>query len=815
MTRTRDPKRPENCRLLGLRRRRRGPSKEDGCQASWQLVVSCAVLVLLTLGATANGKTHRHDFTEKQRVYLAVQALSRAVAGGHSIDRAMLAPLIPEANRGQVLQEVQTLSAKLKAGSVRGIESNRAQFSPAGARSKGDGYVVDGGFAVNASGHWLRTPVTINVATVNGYPVIQNAPEVIAAASALVDSILDPDCFLPTIDMSGQRQVNRQAHGALLSPVAIHNGSSRFNSSLSNAWFDGHDIFSRPYAVFCMEWDDGYLNWLDREFTMISDANWDRIIASSKCFDNDDHDWLQAVGSHGNGTLQFAFPSGFAFMNQKWMVGDGYNHRAMVYNMDNWETGEFTFDYELSEGFGIISDVASAYRPTGTLWPSMADFAILDRDNCHVYTYDYQGNPENSFFYPGAGPGGLDNPTSLAYCRYDIDGYGVPFLYVADDGNKRIDLVDVDQGVYTSSENDFPDDAYLSSVAVDPFSNVWVVDSYHGQIYMLSPNLTTVYAVIGEIGAADDQFYYPTRLATAEGWYCPPPPGGDVLEPIALGDLLITERWGSQTGVRRYVIDCRIDSTWLQYQCQPNDYSADYLNVEWSQAGYSTASMAIYHEGVQLWEWNGADVILGPGVFSPGSGYQFPVDAPDGWYHYSLSINSLFGPTSLTVWDSMFVERHLCCDSGVYASRFEADDPTGELDSRCYYLDDDRFWRCIINARDSCGGDSVTLFMDWQSVATLYPDTTQAPVYEFITRQANDEADTIFFKITSFPSGHSNGSLAEILRLRMIAEPDPFYNDTLYWWEFPWDSVSVYGNLYRRACETPCTPDCGRVSIFV
>lgn len=720
------------------------------------------------------------------------------------LDRAMLAPLIPEKNRQAVLEAVQSLSAELQDGRGASIDPTRTRLTPLGAVSKKGGYLVNGGFTLSVSGHSFRTPVEVDIGCAGGYPLIRNASKVVATVAGFVDSMLDRAATLAPADLAENRQVNRQGAGALLAPTVIYNGSSRFNSSLSHSWFNGHDIFSRPYAVFCMEWDDGYLNWLDREFTMISDANWDRIIASSKCFDNDDHDWLQSIGSHGNGTLEFAFPSGFAFMNQKWMVGDGYNHRAMVYTMDNWETGEFTFDYEISDDFGIIADVASAYRPSGTLHPEMADFAILDRDNCRVYTYDYQGNPEGSFFDPGTWPGQLDNPTSLAYCRYYVDGYGFPVVYVADDGNKRISYAYLDYTAYGTSSATFPDDAYLSSVAVDPFSNVWVVDSYHGNIYLMSYNLDTAYAVIGELGTGNDQFYYPMRLATAEGWYSPPPGAGDYLEPIALGDILITERWGSQTGIRRYVIDCRIDSTWLQYECQPNESSPDYLHVEWSQAGYSTASMAVYYQGEQLWSWNEPDVIHGPAVCSPGWGYQFPVDAPDGWYHYSLNINSLFGPTSLSIWDSVYVERHLCCDSGVYASEFSVDDPSGEFETWCYYPDPDRFWRCVINAHDSCGGDSVTLFLS----GLIYEDTTEAPAYEFVTRQANDDVDTIYFKIIRFPSGHSSGSLTKILTLLMIAEPDPFHNDTLHWSEFPWDSVVHYGNLYRRACETPCTPDC-------
>jgi hypothetical protein len=107
----------------------------------------------------------------------------------------------------------------------------------------------------------------------------------------------------------------------------------------------------------------------------------------------------------------------------------------------------------------------------------------------------------------------------------------------------------------------FPPDVDLTSVDVDNKGLVYVVDRRNAKVYKLAPSQGgapwhfSLLGIWGEEGTQDGQLHYPNTLQVAHGRYIPDPQqSGDWLPLTGLGDVFISESWGDQTGVRRFVI---------------------------------------------------------------------------------------------------------------------------------------------------------------------------------------------------------------------------------------------------------------------
>ncbi|MCK4656035.1 MAG: T9SS type A sorting domain-containing protein, partial [candidate division Zixibacteria bacterium] len=205
--------------------------------------------------------------------------------------------------------------------------------------------------------------------------------------------------------------------------------------------------------------------------------------------------------------------------------------------------------------------------------------------------------------------------------------------------------------------------------------------------------------------------------------------------------------------------------------------------------------------------------VLNVGWSSHYQAYWLQPDDPDStWYKFIIRVRSKFGSTDTTFVDSIYVERYVDPGPQIVLDSFEVYDPSGELTEHCIYDDPDRFWATVIDVRDAWYGDSVFIWLregqDPQISAYFTKDTTEMPIMEYYGQQHTDDLDTIYFKVTAFPSGLGNGSFVDLLQLQMLVHPDPFNVPDTFPWEFPWEVSHYNQRLYWNKCSTPCTPPC-------
>ena len=183
--------------------------------------------------------------------------------------------------------------------------------------------------------------------------------------------------------------------------------------------------------------------------------------------------FLTAVGTYGDGPLQFNNPCGIAWntYNNKVYVADTINHRIQVLNSD------LTFSYNLGKegsGKGQFS------FPYGVSFDDSGKVYVADSQNHRIQVFTAEGKFVRMFVKHGRGRGELNSPTSTA-----IDTNRV--VYVCESSNHRISVFTPEGQFVTSfgGEGKGPGkfiDPY--GVAVDNSGVVYVCDRLNNRVQL-------------------------------------------------------------------------------------------------------------------------------------------------------------------------------------------------------------------------------------------------------------------------------------------------------------------------------------------
>jgi hypothetical protein len=571
----------------------------------------------------------------------------------------------------------------------------------------------------------------------------------------------------------------------LLLPNYIGYGNyKRFTSSVSHAEY-GYDILSGPYGLFCMVYRDQQMPQLDREFLIVADRNDNRITATTKNLNNPDQPyWFQQIGP-------FYHPMAVAQMGQNWYVSE--DTVVHVYWSD-WNGNWSHRDY-LVGGFKNIVDMDAARIPTGgnDIW----EVSVLDRVNKTIKVFNYDGVLQRTLSTY------CSDPTALCYARNGITGYKNHYLYVLDNDGNRIVRID-SWGIAVPIISDpglFPSDAQLTSATTDAYATLYVLDRNNSVCHVFGGMEPIATFGIGP-GTADNQLYYPRRMKIAEGWkyYT----GPDSVGPLHLGDGFLTELYASNTGLRRFVLGCDVVEDTMKYFPQYQPGYGDRVGIYWRISNTAETWREVWADGTQL------DYQHDP-INVPGSHYHVywldESDPDSTWYKFIIRVKSIYGTTDTTFIDSLYIERHL--DPG---PRFVFDypdlfDPSGEFPRWCFHRDTGRWWGLSITGEDR-HQDSTLLLGTWSKILNcikLYKDTISC---EYAWYLLHESADTVWFKFKYYPQGHPEGGYAQIFTT--LYSTDPYDSTKPEYYNYNWydDTVKTYEQLYSKACETPCTPDC-------
>ena len=135
---------------------------------------------------------------------------------------------------------------------------------------------------------------------------------------------------------------------------------------------------------------------------------------------------LKAVGTYGNGRLQFNYPLGITVHphTHKVYVADTDNHRIQVLNSDLTYSSSFgskgSNRGELDEPYDISTD-------------SAGNVYVADSDNHRVQVFSVDGQYLRQFGKKGDGEGELNHPLSVT-----VDSHNL--VYVSEYGNSRVSI---------------------------------------------------------------------------------------------------------------------------------------------------------------------------------------------------------------------------------------------------------------------------------------------------------------------------------------------------------------------------------------
>ncbi len=581
-------------------------------------------------------------------------------------------------------------------------------------------------------------------------------------------------------------------------------------------------IFSRPYGVLSYRYVDAdYFN-MGHNILLVTDANWNRLIVSdSNNFD--DYPWIKSIGRYGAGNFEYRTPQGIDNLGMnKVFIADGYNNRVQAYefNFDGTTTPGLLYDFTISDNFDFVSDVAVGYIPNDNSLYDSVIVAVLDNGNCKVNFYDENGSFKSSLFSSGTGVDQLNNPTSICFARDINTNYQTDYIYITDAGNNRV-VVRRTSGIsntFRSTEStllddgsffQFPTNAYLTSVTVDEYGYVYIVDQSNSKIYKFSRHLGKLIAIFGSEGVGDNQLFYPNKFNIVKGEVI-----SDSFERfvpiIGLGEAIVTECFGEQSGIRKYKLGNDILSYQSSYLPKLINYGLDWLKLEWYQTGITKRWIKIYYNGILI------DSSYHPLELPLTRSYSYNLadSAQDGYYRYEITSQSIYsGVASNTIIDSIYIARYIDPGPQFVIDSVRIHDPTGEMLPFCLYDDPDKWWVANIYARDAYNNAPLTYMLDYYSSggkAKVYIDTTSAQPLTAAFYTITDH-DSVYFKIPRYPLGCGSSLKCDYILFEISVTDEPYDTNKIFCTEYTWDTISPFTythHIYSALCKTPCTPDC-------
>ncbi len=479
------------------------------------------------------------------------------------------------------------------------------------------------------------------------------------------------------------------------SPISYSDkgSTSRFTFVHSSMLFDGYPILSIPCDILPLILDDPVPEF-DHDILMVSDIGQHWLVIEDNAIK-----WLANIGGYGTGTHNFNQPKSITYLlgGNSIIVGDAFNRRAVVYSLEH---KHLAFKDYLTNNYNFVIDVAGC---TGCTGEGFGEIAVLDYGKSIVDIYDaYQGydfDLRETLFGPGSGKMQLMNPTSICYEKSLGNGYHFPYLYVADNGNKRIVCTRTCPPYdYFETDYIFPENANLSSIDTDKWGAVYVLDKNNAVIYQFSANLQTMICQFGSKGTGDGQLYFPQNFKLLEGWRWP-----DLQSPyesIDCGNAYVTEAFTDLTGVRRYVHGIDILSHKMSFSARPVPMGVDVFSMDWLQNGPSTSIRRLFYQNNLLYEESS-------GINPVGEKYQlFTISDPlnEGYYTIEIYVSSIFGTRDTTFRDSIYIEADDCGFTSYWTRNYNEYEKEKALD-----IDTTIYGDYIMLA---CGGGKYDFYSD-------------------------------------------------------------------------------------------------------
>ena len=531
----------------------------------------------------------------------------------------------------------------------------------------------------------------------------------------------------------------------LLVPVTLYNYGKtlipRFNKTESLNWFGVNSMNSPCGIIADIEICAGGPDF-NHEYLFISDVTSNKIIGS------DQDNWVGEFGSQGSGVGQFWGPKGICTVEgYYYFVADMFNDRVTAYIYYNQlDEPQWYSDLNLYANFNRPRDVEAKDKNPYDL-QDKTYIAVTDAGNHRLALFlwhPFDLRLDRYYGGYGSGEGQFMWPTSVCFGRDPQFGWQTNDIFVTDYGNRRLvrlyAQLDTIYMIHWRGTYEFPAGTELTSVDVDNQGLVYVVDRRNGKVYKFAPSQGgypwhfSLLGIWGETGVEDGQLYHPNTIQVTHGRYVPYPDPWVPLNSVGviLGDVFVTESWGDQTGVRRFVIAAdvlNLAAEWVPY----NEYTGEGNFIWWE---YSLTDFGTVTEEVLL----GAEICTTYNEGSLNWGSQagsWPVDGhPHGTYYtVKITATSIYDPT-------IVVEKSV----DVYVDTLTIHDPVITRGIRCKHDDPFPYWcgdgyQCIkeyhfytidVQAYDP-DGDPLTY--EWSCAQGRFWDGTA--LYKEITTSEN------------------------------------------------------------------------------
>jgi hypothetical protein len=561
----------------------------------------------------------------------------------------------------------------------------------------------------------------------------------------------------------------------------------RFNKTESLNWFDVNCMNS-PHGIIADVQHTYEAPDFTHDFLFVTDVTSQKVLVS------DQDEWVGEFGTEGSGEGQFWGPHGISNHNCcHYFVADMFNNRIVTYYYDKGDE-QPTWSFNLTAGFNWPIDV-EVKEANDTLSPPEPDYIVVaDHRNHRLVLFrwapGYYPSVDEYYGEYGSGEGQFIYPTAVCFGRDPESGWQTNDIFVTDYGNDRLVwLYIAPEGIVWGRTYQFPASAELTSVEVDNKGLVYVVDRHNAKVYKFVAYESSGFFLLGiwgERGTADGQLYWPNVLTVAHGRYCNYP---DCNPWTSLGDVFVSESWGDQTGVRRFVIAAdvvNLSATYIPYNEDTGEgnfiwytyYLTDFADDLTEQVFRGAEVCTTYNRGSLNWGSQGGDWNVG--------------SHPHGeTYTVKITATSIYDPT-------VVVEKTV----DVYVDTMTTHNPVITRGIRCTHDNPLPFWcddcyQCIKEGRlytidvQAFHPDGYSLTYEWSCDRGHFSDGTSH--YQEMTTSEN--------YVCYIPPPPPGGGKPPVYEIIQVIVSDPYGGDAF-------DHVAM--DSYLHSSETSCL--CGDVT---
>jgi hypothetical protein len=372
----------------------------------------------------------------------------------------------------------------------------------------------------------------------------------------------------------------------LLRPVYWSSDPSipRATWSQSRQYLSGQKLFGCVSSVSSYVYLDA--DDFAADLIAASDECWRRIVVVD---DHPDHSYIISKGHHGFGATvdEFCAPRGMEFSGPSYLyVAEDYNNRIKILRVSTLSNDHVDlFKFITMSQFNHPHDLD--VMPADQFAERRLVVANTGGNNILAMIDEEPSGPGAPIIHNGVGTnvGAFNKPISISFGRNQLTSEKKNSCYFIDSGNKRVVLIgNVFAAPFPtgySAYSDFPDPRTdLSAISVDNMGEMWVVDRGLGRIYKFTSGLVPI-ATHGMTGTADGEYLHPTSISFTEGYEYG-------VGPIAnLGEVVLGEEWGEDTGLRRLVSGTEIFDAHLYYNPKLSDGTPACLSGDYFITGYS------------------------------------------------------------------------------------------------------------------------------------------------------------------------------------------------------------------------------------